>query len=247
MTIAAIVQARIGSSRLPGKILMDLAGKPMLHHVVDRLSYSKLINKTVIATTVLPEDDRTEEYCTANNFNCFRGSSSDVLSRYYEAAVKFGADIIIRITSDCPVIDPIIIDRMLSSFLGSRKEERLDYMSNVIERTFPRGLDAEIFTFPALEKTNREASEDFEREHVTPFIYRHPELFKLRNFSNQPDLSRHRWTVDTEEDLRLIKEIYKELYRPGKLFVSDDILRLFERRPELFSINQKVRQKSLGE
>ncbi len=243
----AIVQARTGSSRLPGKIFKDLCGSPILWHVWNRLSHAKLIDKIVIATTTLPEDNKVEEFCRINQILFYRGSSHDVLSRYYEAAKKFDADIIIRVTSDCPVIDPTIIDLIVGKFLDNNKKEQLDYMSNSVVRTFPRGLDAEIFTFEALEKAYRETKENYEREHVTPYLYQHPEIFNIQNFSNEKDYSFHRWTVDTEEDFKLIEEIYTELYNPMKIFLFNDILKLFDRRPELLSINQNIKQKSLGE
>jgi spore coat polysaccharide biosynthesis protein SpsF len=242
-----IVQARTGSSRLPGKIFKNLSGKPVLWHVWDRLSHSKLIDKIVIATTDLPEDDGVEKFCEENLIPFYRGSSHDVLSRYYEAAKKFNADIIIRVTSDCPVVDPIIIDQIAAKFVEINKKERLDYMSNSIVRTFPRGLDAEIFTFSVLDKSFKEALKEYEREHVTPYIYQHPELFNIEHFTNEVDYSFHRWTVDTKEDYELIHKIYSELYQPGKLFLFKDILDLFERKPELLSINQNIKQKSLGE
>lgn len=238
----AIVQARYGSNRLPGKILKEISGKPMLWHVVNRLSFSKLINKIIIATTNIPNDNITEKFCIDNKIDFYRGSDDDVLSRYYEAAKRFNADIVIRITSDCPLIDPLIIDKMLVSFLTV--SSNCDYMSNVIERTFPRGLDTEIFTFNALEKAINEAATPFEKEHVTPFIYNHTDLFKTRNYSNNKDYSFHRWTVDTEEDFRLIEVIYKELYSPDKLFLFEDVLKLFEQKPELIKINQHIKQKS---
>lgn len=237
----AIVQARYGSTRLPAKILKEISGKPMLWHVVNRLSFSKLIDKTIVATTDLPNDNITEEFCIENKIDYYRGSAEDVLSRYYEAAKQFNADIVIRITSDCPLIDPFIVDKMLKSFLALTSE--CDYMSNVIERTFPRGLDTEIFTFNALEKARNEAATPFEKEHVTPFIYNHTEMFNTRNFFNSKDYSFHRWTVDTEEDLRLIEEIYKELYNPDKLFLFEDVIKLFGLKPELIKINQHIKQK----
>ncbi len=241
--IAAIVQARTGSTRLPGKIFKNVSGKPMLQHVAERLSFSKLTNQIIIATTTLPEDSTVEEFCIKNNYAYNRGSMDDVLSRYYDAAAKFSADIIVRITSDCPLIDPQIIDSMLQQYLSSH----VDYLSNIIKRTFPRGLDVEIFSFAALEKAYNEAKENFEREHVTPYIYQHPEKFATENFINETDYSSHRWTVDTEEDLKLIRIIYSELYKPNCVFYFEDVLKLFERRPELFSINQNIKQKSLGE
>ena len=237
----------MGSTRLPGKILMELSGKPILAHVVDRLRYSKLINNVIIATTDLTEDNQLEEFCLENKIDYFRGSSNNVLSRYYGTAKKYSSDLIIRITADCPVIDPIIIDEMLGMYIESTKTEKVDYLSNVHPRTFPRGLDTEIFTFSALEKVFNDAGKKYEQEHVTPYFYQNPELFSIKNFSNQKDYSFHRWTVDTKEDFDLMQEIYSELYQPRRIFLFRDILDLFERKPEIFAINQDVKQKSLGE
>ena len=237
----AIVQARHGSTRLPGKILKEISGKPMLWHVVNRLSFSKLIDKIVITTTTDSEDDKTEQFCKNYKIDYFRGSVDDVLSRYYETAKLFSADIIIRITSDCPMIDPEIIDQMLRLFL--RGSDECDYISNVIDRTFPRGLDTEIFTFNALEKAMNDAATPYEREHVTPYIYNHKDKFKTKNFFNNKDYSFHRWTVDTEEDFRLIEELYKAVYNPEKIFLFEDVLKIFKQKPELIKINQHIRQK----
>jgi len=238
---AAIVQARYGSTRLRGKIFKNLVGKPMLWHVVNRLSYSKNLDKIVIATTTDTDDDLTENFCVENNIKYYRGDVNDVLSRYYESAKIFNADIIIRITSDCPLIDPTILDDMLNIFVNSETE--IDYMSNVIERSFPRGFDIEIFSFTALEKAYNEAKSDFEREHVTPYFYKNPDLFKTKNYLNDVDYSFHRWTVDTEEDFMLIEEIYSSLYKPEVLFLFEDILKLFEKNPDLIRINQHIKQK----
>lgn len=237
-----IVQARFGSTRLPGKIFKGISGKPMLWHVVNRLSFSKMIDKIIIATTDQSNDNITEEFCINNKIDYYRGSADDVLSRYYETAKQFKADIVIRITSDCPLIDPLIVDKMLNNFLSV--DSKCDYMSNVIDRTFPRGLDTEIFYYSALEKAMNEAVTPLDREHVTPFIYNHTDIFKTRNYSTIKDYSFHRWTVDTEEDLSLIKEIYKELYNPDKLFLFEDVLKLFEQKPELIKINQHIQQRS---
>lgn len=247
MKIAAIIQARFGSTRLPGKIFLELCGKPMLQHVVDRLKYSKRITDIVVATTIHKEDDKVQQFCEQNNILFYRGSSEDVLSRYYEAAKKINTDIIIRITSDCPLIDPVVLDKMIDEYIKINKTQKLDYLSNTIERTFPRGLDTEIFLFNVLEKAYNEATELPEREHVTPYIYKHPELFALKNFINEKDFSFYRWTVDTIEDFQLIETIYNELYNPGKIFLLKDVLNLFEKKPELMKINQNISQKSLGE
>lgn len=240
----AIVQARSGSTRLPGKIFKTLAGKPMIWHIVDRLSHAKMLDKIIIATTTLFEDDLVEQFCNINNISFYRGSSNDVLSRYYETAKIYNADIVIRVTSDCPVIDPVIIDAMLMQFI---QEDHIDYLSNTLDRTFPRGLDAEIFTFATLEKTFKETKLDYEQEHVTPYIYHNPDKFNIKNYANETDLSSYRWTVDTAEDFRLIEEIYSCLYLQGKIFLFKDILQLLENRPDLTKINQEIRQKKLGE
>ncbi|NMB80490.1 MAG: acylneuraminate cytidylyltransferase [Ignavibacteria bacterium] len=236
-----IVQARYGSTRLRGKILKNISGKPILWHVINRLSYSKMIDKIVVATTTGPEDDKTEQFCIDNDISYYRGDVNNVLSRYYETAKKFRADIIIRITSDCPLIDPVILDKMIEQFLSFT--EPIDYFSNVIQRTFPRGLDIEIFSFEALEKAFTEAKTDFDREHVTPYFYNNPGIFKIKNYQNDIDYSFHRWTVDTEEDFRLIEEIYRSLYQPDKLFLFEETLNLFETNPDLIKINQHIKQK----
>lgn len=242
MNKVAIVQARSGSTRLPGKIFREFCGKPMLWHVINRLSNSSQINKIVIATTTASEDDITEKFCAENKIECYRGSIEDVLQRYYEAARYSGAEIIIRVTSDCPLIDPVIIDKMLKQFVSS--VQTIDYMSNVVERTFPRGLDTEIITFDSLSKAAVEAAGAFDREHVTPYIYNNPHKFRIRSFINEKDYSHYRLTVDTIEDFDLITRIYNELYDPDKLILLDDIIDLMERKPELNKINEHIKQKS---
>jgi spore coat polysaccharide biosynthesis protein SpsF len=223
-------------------VLKNLCGKPVLWHVVERLKHSKYVSDIVIATTVLPEDDAIQKFCEENNVKFSRGSSDNVLSRYYEAAKKFNAETVIRITSDCPVIDPVLLDEMIEVYL----QGGMDYLSNSLTRTFPRGLDAEIFSFSVLEKTHSEAAAQYELEHVTPYIYQHPELFVLKNFAGERDYSFHRWTLDTDEDYRLIKEIYNSLYKEGKIFLWKDILKLFELKPGLLDINKHIEQKKLG-
>jgi spore coat polysaccharide biosynthesis protein SpsF len=246
--ISAIVQARMGSTRLPGKIMKKLEGKPVLWHVYDRLKHSKKLDNIIIATTILKEDDRVENFCKENNIMFFRGSVENVLSRYFLAAQKFNCENIVRITSDCPVIDPEIIDEMIEKFFIENEEKiNVDYLSNSLERTFPRGLDAEIFTFKVLEKTFNEAAKTYEKEHVTPYIYQHPELFKLKNFSSSKDNSNLRWTLDTKEDFQLLKEIYSNLYNERKIFLYNDILTLLEKKPFLRDININIKQKKLGE
>ncbi len=237
-----IVQARVGSTRLPNKVLMDLCGRPVLWHVLNRLRKSQLISGIIIATTILPDDDAIQQFCEENDAAFYRGSSENVLSRYYEAAQKYDVKRIIRITSDCPVIDPVLIDEMIKEF----EKSGADYLSNSIVRTFPRGLDTEIFPFRVLEQVFYEAAKPHELEHVTPYIYQHPELFKLQNFAGEIDYSALRWTLDTEEDYRLIKEIYDALYEENGMFYWKDVLKLFNEKPELAEINRHIEQKKLG-
>jgi spore coat polysaccharide biosynthesis protein SpsF len=246
--MSAIVQARMGSTRFPGKIMKKIEGKPVLWHVYDRLRHSKKLDSIIIATTILKEDDSVEDFCKENNILFSRGSVEDVLSRYFFTAQKFSCENIVRITSDCPVIDPEIIDSMIEQFFAENKEKiNIDYLSNSLERTFPRGLEAEIFPFKTLEKTFNEATESYEKEHVTPYIYQHPELFKLKNYSSSKNYSNLRWTLDTNEDFQLMKEIYAILYDGDKIFLFNDILALMEKKPGLRNINNNIKQKKLGE
>ncbi|MCF7917298.1 MAG: glycosyltransferase family protein [Candidatus Omnitrophica bacterium] len=239
----AIIQARMGSTRLPGKILKDIKGRSMLWHVVDRVDYSNLIDKIVIATTEDKEDDKIENFCKTNNVYFYRGNQEDVLDRYYQTAKNYQADLIIRITSDCPLIDPCIIDKAITHYLDN--EEKADYVSNTLERTYPRGMDVEVFPFRALEIAWQKAKEEYQREHVTPYIYENPDTFNLSCIKNENDLSYLRLTVDEEKDLELVREIYKKLYQKYNIFYLKDILGLFKKYPELELINKEVKQKNI--
>ncbi|MCX7875178.1 MAG: glycosyltransferase family protein [Melioribacteraceae bacterium] len=239
INITAIIQARLGSTRLPQKIFLPLFDKPILWHVVERVKKSKLIKNVIVATTDLEEDDLVENFCINNNINFFRGSSDDVLSRYYYAAKKFQSDLIVRITADCPLIDSNIIDEVINFYLNNN----VDYASNVLERTFPRGYDTEVFSFNALEKAFIEAENLSEREHVTPFIYNHPDLFKLLSFKHKKDYSFYRLTVDTQEDYSLIKIIYDSLFIKNNFFGLTEVINFLENNPELTKINQHIEQK----
>ena len=243
--VAAIVQARMGSTRLPGKVLSSIANKPMLQHIVERLRASRMIGSTILATTTLKEDNRLEDFAKNHRLACYRGEEQDVLARYYGAATEFCVKVIVRICADDPLIDPRIIDEVIHSHLGSDA----DYTFNGVVRTFPSGLDVEVFSYGALEKAYNEAWKEYEREHVTPYIYLRPEIFKLKSVEalgklKRPDL---RLTVDTEDDLRLIREIFKRLYRVGQIFYTEDVIDLLDKHPELVAINAHVVQKKLGE
>jgi len=238
----AIVQARMRSTRFFGKVLEDIEGKPMLWQVINRLRHSRLLHDIVVATSVNHQDDVIEEFCKTGNICYFRGSENDVLQRYYNAATKFEAELIVRVTSDCPLIDPNVVDRVISSYLEN--SENYDYASNTIKRTYPRGLDTEVFPYKILERCYEKATRGYEREHVTAYIYEHPDMFILLNVENNQNLSHLRWTVDEELDLRFVREIYKRLNKRNSFFM-EDILRVLEKEPSLSEINKGVEQKSL--
>lgn len=234
-----IVQARMGSSRLPGKVLLTVAGKPLLAHLLDRLAQCRKTDQVIVATSDKPGDDPIAQFCQSRDMAVFRGSENDVLSRYYEAAKRFDLQTIVRITGDCPLIDPDVVDQIIAFFY----DKKLDYASNTIERTYPRGLDCEVFSFTALEKTFGEASANAEREHVTLYIYRHPELFSLGHVRNKTDESGHRWTVDTTEDFELIKKLLESLdSRKARL---SEYLMLMKKHPGWAKINSTVEQKRI--
>jgi spore coat polysaccharide biosynthesis protein SpsF len=206
--IIAIVQARLGASRLPGKTMMDIMGKPMLWHVINRLKQSRRLTDIVIATTTNEKDKAIIRLARESNVKNYAGSEEDVLDRYYQAAIKFKADIIVRITSDCPLIDPEIVDKVIEYFLSGN----FDFVSNTMQPTYPDGLDTEVFSLGSLQRVWKEAKLKSEREHVTPYLWKHPELFIIGNVKNDTDLSRFRWTVDIDEDLQFVREIYQRLY-----------------------------------
>jgi len=239
--ITAIIQARTGSTRLPNKVFSELAGKPLIAHVVERIRFSARIDNIVLATTVNPKDDVLELWAVQNNVKVFRGSEDDVLSRYYHAADKYKSDIIVRITADDPFKDPSIFDRVIEELFT----KSLDFAYNNNPPTFPEGLDTEIFTFAALKRSFIEAKDPFEREHVTQYLYRHPELFKQNNITHSPDLSRMRWTIDTQTDFQMVSRVYRELYKPGEIFLMDDIVRLIQKHPEIEAINSHVKRSAM--
>ena len=238
----AIVQARLGSTRLPGKVLLDLAGEPMLVRDMDRLARAETLDEVVVATTVEPADEAIVDLCQERGWPCFRGSEKDVLDRYYRAAQEYQADAVVRITSDCPLIEPQVVDQVVKAFLERQPE--LDYASNTApERTFPRGLDTEVMRFDALERAWREDDDPAWREHVTPYIRRHPERFQTYGVLNDEDLSRMRWTVDTPEDLAFVRRIYEHFGHDH--FSWHEVLALLDRHPEWLAINRDVQQKAI--
>jgi len=240
MKITAIIQARMGSTRLPGKVLLTVGTETVLARVVQRLRRTSLIDGIIVATSDHPADDAIVRECERLRVACFRGSENDVLDRYWQAAQWCGAEAIVRITSDCPLIDPELVDETIQAFLS----QPADYASNTLERTYPRGLDAEVFTVAALEKMWRAARETYEREHVTPYLYEHQELFRLVSVRGQHDQSKHRWTLDTAEDLQLIRAIYAQFGNQDD-FGWREVLTLMEREPGLAELNSHVIQKAV--
>jgi spore coat polysaccharide biosynthesis protein SpsF len=242
MKTVIIVQARMTSTRLPGKVLKMVLNKPLLEYQIERLKQIKIADEIVIATTTNDTDQPIVDLCNRLDLPYFRGSEEDVLSRYYEAAEKYNADVVVRITSDCPVIDPAVCEEAITYFL--KNQGQYDYVR--LEQ-YPRGLDVEVFSFTVLDECFRGATDKPDREHVTPFIYRHPERYRLKNMICDEDYSHHRWTVDTPEDLELITRIIEELYPNNQKFDYVDILEVLQRYPEWNNINAEVRQKQYGE
>lgn len=236
--VVAIIQARMGSSRLPGKTLADISGKPLIGHVIERTRASNTVDAIVLATTIEEIDKPLLDVAKIYGAMGYAGSPNDVLDRFYQAAVLSGAEVIVRVTADDPFKDPQVIDRVVNYLLD---HEGLDYASNTIEPTYPEGLDIEVFTFKALQRAWNEAKLTSEREHVTPYIWKNPQKFNIFNVRYEHDLSALRWTLDYEEDLNFTREVYARLYH-GQIFLMDEILELLTKQPALLEINQgKVR------
>jgi spore coat polysaccharide biosynthesis protein SpsF len=275
LRIVAIVQARMSSSRLPGKVMLDIQGQPMLARVVDRASRSALVNQVVVATTTDPTDDTIAAYCVSRELAFSRGSQFDVLDRYYRAARANHADVVVRITADCPLIDPGLVDLTIGSLLGptgtdslgspAPAQTKFDFAANRLpppwKRTYPIGLDTEVCTFAALERAWTEAAEPQEREHVMPYLYEgvtlqpaerqlsagvSPKGFRVVLLDWPLDYGAYRWTVDTAEDLEFVRQVYSHL-GDRKDFSWGDVLALVRAHPELMEINSSVRHKSLGD
>jgi spore coat polysaccharide biosynthesis protein SpsF len=239
--LAAIIQARTGSTRFPNKIFADISGKPLISHVVDRLRPSKYIDQIILATTMNTKDDVLEKWCSDNGVQCFRGSEDDVLSRYYHAAEACNASEIVRVTADDFCKDYRVIDSVVELF----RKESLDFAYNNKPPSFPEGLDTEVFSRTSLGRSFNGNLDDYEREHVTQYMYRRPEIFKQKNFAFNRNVSSLRLTIDTEDDLTLAREIYRQLYTPGGWFGLESILDLFDKNPNLAKINSTVKRSTM--
>lgn len=243
MKTVAIIQARMGSTRLPGKVLKKVLDKPLLSFQLERVKRTTRIDDIVVATTNEKIDDGIVHFCKSQKVHVFRGAEEDVLSRYYEAAVKHKADIIVRLTSDCPLIEPAIIDQVIQLYLD---KQPIDYVSNTYnKRTFPRGLDTEVFSFQALKKAHQGAVLQRDREHVTAYIYSNKNSFQLAAFSQANDYSHHRWTVDTDEDFELVSRILKTIYPTNPTFTMENVIQLLKENPSWVHINAHIEQKKL--
>lgn len=239
------MQARVGSSRLPGKVLKEICGKTVLEHDVNRLKLVNNIDEIVIATTIEKQDEKIVDEAQRLGVKYFRGSESDVLSRYYFAAKENNADIVVRVTSDCPCLDYNILNDMINKYLDEYEDS--NYMSNTVERSYPRGYDAEIFSFKALEEAYNNAEKDYEREHVTPYIYDLNNNFKILSYKNSKDYSKYRITLDTKEDFEVIRAIYKNLFNKKGYFLLNDVIEFLDSNPQIVEINKEIEQKKLGE
>ncbi|MEK7173291.1 MAG: glycosyltransferase family protein [Patescibacteria group bacterium] len=234
--IVAIIQARTGSTRLPKKVLKKVCGKSLLEHLIERVKRVKHLDKIVVATTTKKEDEAIVKIAQKTKVEYFQGSNEDVLDRYYQAAKKFKADIVVRITGDCPLLDPEIVDTTINLFLKTK----CDYVSNTHPPTFPDGMDVEVFSFRALERSWLEAKLISEREHVTLYVRNHPEIFRCGNVLHTKDISSLRLTVDEPSDFKLIKKIFQHLYPRKHFFGFKDILKYLESFPRLLLVNKTI-------
>lgn len=238
--IIAFVQARMGSQRLPGKVLKNLCGKPMIYWTLKRLSKSNLISEVVLATSQNPENDSLEHAVRELGFSVYRGDENDVLDRYFRAALAFKADVVVRITGDCPLISHKEVDRVIQGLL----EKQADYASNVMERTLPRGFDAEAFTFKTLEIMHRQAHSPSAREHVTTYIRQErPELFNIYSVLTPFQHSQYELSVDVQEDFELVERIFSQFPSPIEISLEDTIAFL-EKNPDCAGQNMNVVRKN---
>ncbi|HWO75376.1 MAG TPA: glycosyltransferase family protein [Bacillus sp. (in: firmicutes)] len=236
--ILAIIQARVSSSRLPGKVLKPILGLPLLLLQIERVKQSKHIDYLIVATSKEASDDPIEKLCLDHQIPCFRGELENVLDRFYHAAIPFSPEHIVRFTGDCPLSDPELID----DIIGFHLHGNFDYTSNTIEPTFPDGLDVEVFRFRCLKQAWKEAALPYQKEHVTPFIYEHPTRFKLGIYKNHKDLSHLRWTVDEAADFELVKKVYEALYPVNPNFTTEEILLFLESHPDIQNLNKHIQR-----
>lgn len=236
--VVTIVQARMSSSRLPGKVMKPILEKPILERQLERMKHSKLCGQIVVATSTNENDNIIEDYCRQNNIEIFRGEENDVLDRHYQCALKYEADVVAKIPSDCPLIDSRVMDKVFDYYFSNH----FDFVSNLHPASYPDGNDVEIFTISALEKATKEASKKLEREHTTPYFWENPHLFKIGNVTWEKGIDysmSHRFTLDYIEDFMFIQKVFEELYPKNSNFSLDNILDLLKSKPEIYEINSK--------
>jgi spore coat polysaccharide biosynthesis protein SpsF len=239
-SVVTVIQARTSSTRLPGKVLLPLCGDTLLARMIERVSLAKRIGKIVVATTTSEEDVQIVEWCVRNQIEVYQGSKSDLLDRHYQVAIKYRADVVVKIPSDCPLIDAGVIDRVIEFFLLN--QNKFDYVSNLHPATFPDGNDVEVMSFAALEQAWENATATMELEHTTPYLWENPSQFRIGNVTWETGLDysmSHRWTIDYPEDYEFIKQVYERLYPINPKFSLSDILQLLENEPTLKKINEK--------
>ena len=231
--ITCIIQARMGSTRLPGKTMERITkDKSVIDFVVEQLKFSKIIEKIIVAIPDSIEDDVTYNHLLSKKIQTYRGSLKNVLDRYYQCAKNISSSVIVRVTADCPLIDPEIVDKVITKFI----KNKFDYVSNTHPRTFPYGTETEVFSFNALEKAWNETRNDFDREHVTPYFYKNPNKFSIGNVIQEKNQSNYRWTIDYNEDLELVKYIANNIIK--KPILTSDIINLIIKNPNLLKINE---------
>jgi len=241
LKIISTIEARMGATRLPGKVLLPVLGRPALELLIERLKRARRVDEIIVATTVNKNDEPIVKLCERLGVPFYRGSEGDVLSRVLEAAKSIGGDIIVEITGDCPLIDPEIVDQCIDLFFSGE----YDYVSNILKRTYPRGLVVQVFPTAILEKAASLTKDPMDHEHVSLYIYNHPEIFRLKNVYAPSELH---WpelalTLDTPEDYKLIKEVFERLYVKNPNFLTKDVIELFLRNPELAEINSHIQRK----
>jgi len=240
LNIVTVIQSRMGSTRLPGKVMMPLADKPLLYRMYERVASSELSGETIVAATKEKTDIPIIQLCKENNIHYYRGHSTDLLERHYQAAKKLNADVLVKLPSDCPLIDPSVIDKVIKYYLDNKNN--YDFVSNLHPPSYPDGNDVEVITIKALEDARQNAKIPLEREHTTPYFWENPDKFRIGNVTWETGLDfsmTHRFTIDYKEDYDFIKAVYNELYSENKIFTLDDILNLLNDKPEIKKINEK--------
>jgi len=239
METITVIQARMSSTRLPGKVMLPLLGKPLLIRMIERVKSANFVGEVIVATSTNADDDGIEILCNQNNIICSRGHLTNLLDRHYQVAKQFNAEAVVKIPSDCPLIDPKVIDKVIGHYINS---DEFDFVSNLHPATYPDGNDVEIFSFESLECAWNDATKDYEREHTTPFIWEHQDVFCVGNVTWETGYdfsSTHRWTIDFPEDYEFIRKVYDELYSKNPAFSLNDILTLLKQKPEIAEINRQ--------